>query len=75
MKCVICKYGETQPSNTTVTLERDGLTMVIKNVPALVCQNCGEAYVNEGVTSSLLSEAEEMVLAGILVDIRQYTPV
>ena len=42
MKCVICKYGETEPGTTTITLERDNTTLVIKNVPADVCQYCGE---------------------------------
>lgn len=34
MKCVICKHGETQVGTTTVTLERGGLTLVVKAVPA-----------------------------------------
>ena len=37
MQCVICKQGETRPGMTTVTVERNGLTLVIKNVPARVC--------------------------------------
>ncbi len=38
MKCVICRYGETAPGKVTVTLEQDGATVVIKEVPARVCQ-------------------------------------
>ncbi len=26
MKCVICKHGETEPGNATVTLTRDAMT-------------------------------------------------
>jgi YgiT-type zinc finger domain-containing protein len=72
MKCVICKQGETQPGLTTVTLERNGLTLVVKNVPARVCANCGEEYVDEEVATQLLSTAEEAARAGVLVDIRAY---
>lgn len=72
MRCVICKLGETQPGKTTVTLERDGLTLVVKNVPALICENCGEAYIDEQTSGHLLAEAEQMTGSGILVDIRQY---
>jgi YgiT-type zinc finger domain-containing protein len=50
MTCVICKSGETQPGTATVTLEREGATVVIKRVPARVCKNCGEEYVEESVT-------------------------
>jgi YgiT-type zinc finger domain-containing protein len=72
MKCVICKHGETIPGTTTVTLEREGLTYVVKGVPAQVCQNCNEAYVVETVAGELLKSAEQMVKSGALVDIREY---
>lgn len=42
MKCVICKTGETRSGTTTVTLSRGETTVVIKNVPAEVCDTCGE---------------------------------
>jgi len=72
MKCVICKHAETKPGTTTVTLERDGFTYVVKGVPAQVYPNCGENYVNESVAGELLTTAEQMAKAGAQVDIRQY---
>ena len=47
MKCVICKKGETRVGKATVTLDKDGTTLVFKGVPARVCTNCGEEYVDE----------------------------
>ena len=72
MKCVICKQAETSPGKVTVTLERDALTLVIKGVPARVCPNCGEEYVDEEVAARLLETAEEAARAGVQVDIREY---
>jgi YgiT-type zinc finger domain-containing protein len=72
MMCVICKGGETQPGTATVTLDREGATVVIKGVPARVCTNCGEEYVEEAVTARLLKTAEEAVRAGVQVDVRTY---
>ena len=72
MKCVICKQGETKPGKVTVTLERDGMTLVFKGVPASVCANCGEEYVDEKTTAQLLRTAEEAARAGVQVDIREY---
>ena len=43
MKCVICRNGETTPGKAMLTLERDGMTLVIKGVPARVCANCDTA--------------------------------
>ena len=74
MKCVVCKQGKTQPGVTTVTFERDGLTLVVKNVPARVCVNCGEEYVDEQAATLLLETAENAAQAGVLVDVRAYVP-
>lgn len=72
MKCVICKQGETRPGTVTVTLEREATTLVFKNVPAQVCENCGEAYVDESTTDHLLVTAEAAVKAGVQVEVRQF---
>jgi mRNA interferase RelE/StbE len=56
--------ASTKPSTTTVTLERDCLTMVVKCVPAQVCPNCGEAYIDKKVTAGLLRDAEERASTG-----------
>jgi len=34
MKCVICKRGETRRERISVILERDGMSIVFKEVPA-----------------------------------------
>ncbi len=72
MKCVICKHANTVLGTTTVTLERGGFTYIIKSVPAQVCPNCSEAYVDEKVTGELLKSADQMAKSGTLVDIREY---
>lgn len=72
MKCVICKHGETHPATTTVTLERGGMTLVFKGVPAQVCQNCGEAYLDDATTAHLLAAADEAARAGVQVTVRDY---
>ena len=72
LKCVICKNGETEPGTTSILLERGKTTLVIKNVPAEVCQNCGEGYVDEDTTERVLQMAEEATKLGVQVDIRQY---
>jgi YgiT-type zinc finger domain-containing protein len=73
MKCVICHNGMINPNqSTTVTLERNGVTIVIKKVPASVCDICGETYIEEKVTNALLMTANEAIQAGVEVDIRHY---
>jgi YgiT-type zinc finger domain-containing protein len=72
MKCIMCKDGSTSLGTTTVTLERDATTVVFKHVPAQVCENCGEAYIDAEVTHKLLQVIEEAARGGVQVDVRQY---
>ena len=72
MKCVICKHGNTQAGTMTATFERNGATIVIKGVPAEVCETCGESYLSREVSSLILKQAEEAAKAGVQVDIRKY---
>jgi YgiT-type zinc finger domain-containing protein len=59
MKCCLCRNGETQPGFVTVTLEREGCTLLVKEVPAEICENCGEYYTSEETSSALLARAEK----------------
>ncbi len=72
MNCTICKHGETEAGTTTMTLEHDATTVVFKNVPADVCQTCGEAYLDATTTSHLLNIVEDAAKAGVQVDVRSY---
>lgn len=72
MECVICKHGETRPGVATLVLERGGLTMVLKGVPAEVCENCGEEYIAEEATAAALDKAEQAVRDGVRVEVRDY---
>ncbi len=72
MMCPVCRQGETQPGTITVTLERDTLTFVAKDVPALVCADCGEEYVDAATTEQVLRMAEEAAASGVQVDIRAF---
>lgn len=64
MTCLLCKHGQTRPGHATVTLQRDQTVVVFKEVPADVCDNCGEYYLGEAVTRELLERAETAVAGG-----------
>jgi len=72
MKCVICQYGETEPGTTIVALTRDETTVVIRDVPALICTTCGEEYVDAETGARLSQIAERAVEEGVQVDVRRY---
>jgi YgiT-type zinc finger domain-containing protein len=72
MTCVVCKNGQTRPGRTTVTLEKNGAALVVRNVPAEICENCGEAYVSAEVTQSLLASVNATLRPGVELDIREF---
>ena len=72
MNCVLCKHGETQPGAVTVTLQRDETTVIIKGVPADVCENCGEVYLCETVSGWVLERGEQAAERGAEVEILRY---
>ena len=72
MNCVICKNGETRPGSVTVTLQRGETTVVLKQVPADVCENCGEYYLSSEVTAQVLQKAEAAVQSGAEVEILRF---
>ena len=72
MKCVVCKNGETKDGSTTVTLERGSAIIVVKSVPARVCDICGEEYVDEAVMEHLMKTADEAAKSGVQFDVREF---
>ena len=72
MKCVICKTGETKKGFANVSLERDNRIIIIKNVPAEICSNCGEYYLDEEVTESVLNKTETLVKNNAELEVIQF---
>ena len=69
---VICQYGETELGTTTVALTRDDTTIVIRDVPALICTICGEEYVDAAMGRRPSEIAVKAVHEGVQVDVRRY---
>ena len=72
MRCVICKQGQTNNGFTTVTLERGRTTVVIKEVPAEICENCGEYYLSDIVTEKVQNLAEQAFQQGVEIEVLKY---
>lgn len=72
MNCIICKQGETLQGIVAVTLQRNETTVIFKGVPAEVCQNCGEYYLDEATTDKILQRAEDAVGNGAEIEILRY---
>lgn len=72
MRCMICRQAETAPGMTTVTLSRGDATLVVRDVPAQICPNCGEDFVDTAVAASLEQAADAFQRSGMTHDVRRY---
>lgn len=72
MTCPLCRQGELRPGVSDEAMINDGVTLVVKDVPADICGTCGEVYFDEAVTQRLLDLAREAAAAGVEVDVRKF---
>jgi YgiT-type zinc finger domain-containing protein len=57
--CIACPEGHLKVSAFTKTMERKDTTLVVKEVPALVCDTCGDVNYTDAIGQRL----SEMVTA------------
>jgi YgiT-type zinc finger domain-containing protein len=72
MKCVLCKQGDTRAGETTVTLQRGNTIVVLKAVPAEICENCGEYYLSADVTERVMACADVAARNGVEIEVMNY---
>ena len=72
MKCVMCKGEDLDSGKTTVKVQREETLVIIKDVPADVCEDCGEYYLEETVARKVYAQAEEALKRHNEVEILQY---
>jgi YgiT-type zinc finger domain-containing protein len=52
--------------------QRDGHAYVLRDVPARVCQQCGEPYFEADVTTHILAQVERASESGVEVAVLTY---
>jgi YgiT-type zinc finger domain-containing protein len=65
MPCHYCRAGEMHPGETTVTLERHGVTITIRHIPAQICAACGEATFDAATSEKILALADALMTVGL----------
>ncbi|MBN2498044.1 MAG: type II toxin-antitoxin system MqsA family antitoxin [Deltaproteobacteria bacterium] len=60
-RCPLCG-GEKQPGTTTFAVDLDFGVVVVRSVPALVCSQCGDAWIEDPVA---------LKLEGVVADARR----
>jgi YgiT-type zinc finger domain-containing protein len=72
MNCLICRESDLVNDLTSIPFERGEFRLLIRNVPAWICPNCGEAVVEEDVAIWLIQKAETLLEEGMWEGICEY---
>lgn len=69
--CVLCR-GSMRQGKTDVTLRRGRSVVVVEGVPALVCENCGEASLDAVTAQAVHELAEREIARGVALEFCKY---
>ena len=72
MNCAVCRNGQVSTLVSTVTLQKEGTIMIVKEVPVNACQTCGAKYPDEIVQKRVENWAEAALKNHVEVIIRRY---
>jgi len=59
MKCSACKHNCFKRGTTVLPIERGNTILLITDIPARVCENCGETYLDEEIAQEVQDLANE----------------
>jgi YgiT-type zinc finger domain-containing protein len=72
LPCVICRLGHLFPGTATVLVTRNETVVVVKQVPAEVCDNCGEYYLDQDMAERVDEIVDAAAARGTEVEIIRF---
>ena len=69
MICTDCKHGIPAPGKTTVSYDKDDTTIVIRDVPALICPVCDAYYLDLDTADKVAKIASDAVKNGAVIEV------
>lgn len=64
MNCSLCHTGNCEEGHVTTTLTRGEAILIVKNVPAMVCEQCGHYYLSAATTKEILKKGNAAIANG-----------
>jgi len=71
MKCAMCK-GDMKEGIINYPVDRENQFLLIKNVPALICQQCGESYLDDEVFAKIEEIVENIKGSNVEIEIIKF---
>ena len=67
-KCAICG-GNKKNGETTITIDKGKVLIVFRHVPALICEKCGESWLEDTTSAKLENLKSKLVKIGAEIEI------
>lgn len=74
MKCSQCETGTMQPGTAPLVTDQDGQLLVLRHIPAEVCEQCGNTEFEAEVVDQAQAQMHAMRDAGAPVAIAEFAP-
>jgi YgiT-type zinc finger domain-containing protein len=59
MRCLVCKHNRFKKGTTVLPIERGNAILLVTDIPARVCTNCGDSYLEEEVAQNVQEIAND----------------
>ncbi len=73
-RCPLCG-GEKQPGTTTFAVDLEFGVVVVREVPAFVCTQCGDAWIDDPVAAKLESVVNDARRRKAVVEVTRWNQV
>ena len=73
MICLICRRAQLVPTFTNVKLEQQEIIITVRRIPASVCPDCKDTYLDEETATRLLRIVDRCVKSGKSGELLEYS--
>ncbi len=70
--CPVCR-GQKKEGTTTFTVDLGTGVIVVRHVPALLCEQCGMEWIDDSVSEILEKLVDDVRLKGSIVEVKEFS--
>jgi YgiT-type zinc finger domain-containing protein len=72
MNCPLCKSKMNEGTTVLTFKMGDEQILIIKDVPALICEQCGEEYIDLQISKNVEKQVNKAIADGISIGVLSY---
>ena len=72
MNCPLCRNGRFTDGKTTMTVEKGDAILVVRDIPARVCDNCGDGFIRESIGRKVSQLVQDELRKGVQMEVLNF---